>query len=54
MLPDFQRGRHHGASFSFKRKPPRLFQQTHFVNLARIQINLTCGPTGGIMDLDLR
>ena len=37
----------------FKRKPPRLFQQ-YFVNLARIQINLTSRANRRIMDLDRR
>jgi CRP-like cAMP-binding protein len=37
----------------FKRKPPRLFQQ-FFVNLARIQINLTGRANRRIMDLDRR
>jgi len=37
----------------FKRKAPRLFQQ-FFVNLARIQINLTTRANRRIMDLDRR
>ena len=37
----------------FKRKPPRLFQQ-FFVNLAKIQINLTTRANRRIMDLDRR
>jgi CRP-like cAMP-binding protein len=37
----------------FKRKPPRLFQQ-FFVNLARIQINLTGRANRRIMYLDRR